>query len=86
MKEYFQGVFTEVNIDIVHTGSIETPVIMEEQNRMLTAEVEFEEFASALKQMHPDKASGPDGYSPAFFSSTYRVWLERRFFAAANSG
>ncbi|XP_074376703.1 uncharacterized protein LOC141718222 [Apium graveolens] len=40
--------------------STETPVITEEQNRILTAEVGFEEFTCALKQMHPDKASGPD--------------------------
>lgn len=34
---------------------------------MLTAEVTFEEFIKAVKQMHPDKASGPDGLNPAFF-------------------
>lgn len=37
------------------------------QNNMLTAELKFEEFTVALKQMHPEKASGPDGFSPTFF-------------------
>ncbi|XP_074364595.1 uncharacterized protein LOC141705594 [Apium graveolens] len=67
VKKYFEGVFTEVNNSTIPGDSTETPVITEEQNRILTAEVGFEEFTCALKQMHPDKASGPDGYSPAFF-------------------
>lgn len=27
----------------------------------------YEEFRAAVKEMHPDKASGPDGLNPAFF-------------------
>lgn len=42
-------------------------MISEDQNMDLVADVSFEEFTVALKQMHPDKASGPDGLNPAFF-------------------
>lgn len=38
-----------------------------EQNRELIDEISFEEFTAAIKSMHPDKASGPDGLNPAFF-------------------
>lgn len=29
----------------------------------------FEEFTIAMSQMHPDKASGPDGLNPAFYQN-----------------
>lgn len=34
---------------------------------MLIAEVNFAEFTFTVRQMHPDKSSGPDGLNPAFF-------------------
>lgn len=37
------------------------------QNASLTEELSFTEFTQAVKSMHPDKASGPDGLNPAFF-------------------
>ncbi|KAL8117764.1 hypothetical protein AgCh_015597 [Apium graveolens] len=40
---------------------------------MLTAEFSFEEFTLAIKQMHPDKASGPDVLNPAFFKSFWSI-------------
>lgn len=33
----------------------------------------FEEFTEAVRQMHPDKASGPDGLNPAFFQNFWKV-------------
>lgn len=33
------------------------------------AGITFDEFTRAVKQMHPDKASGPDGLNPAFFQN-----------------
>ena len=38
-------------------------------NQFLLAPFQFEEFEIAIKQMHPDKASGLDGLNPAFFRS-----------------
>ncbi|KAL8094028.1 hypothetical protein AgCh_035786 [Apium graveolens] len=73
--------------------SIELPVITELQNKELTAELSFEEFTVALKQMHPEKAAGPDGYSPAFFQHLWglvgkdvfdccKKWLDDNVFPA----
>lgn len=40
---------------------------------MLVADLSFEEFSTAIKQMHPDKASGPDGLNPAFFQNFWSI-------------
>lgn len=42
-------------------------VITAEQNDQLTSVFNFDEFTTAVAQMHPDKSAGPDGFSPAFF-------------------
>lgn len=36
-------------------------------NVALTKQLSMEEVHSALKQMHPSKAPGPDGFSPSFY-------------------
>lgn len=46
----------------------EDRIISNEQNEALTVELTFEEFTLAVKQMHLDKASGPDGLNPAFLN------------------
>lgn len=43
--------------------------VSDAQNMNLTAEFSFTEFITTIKQMHPEKASGPDGLNPAFFQS-----------------
>lgn len=43
------------------------------QNDQLTADMTFEEFTVAMSQMHPDKASGPDGLNPAFYQHFWKV-------------
>lgn len=66
VKEYYESIFAgsaEVEIeDMVSANMVST-----EQNNKLVEEMTFEEFTAAVKQMHPDKASGPDGLNPAFF-------------------
>lgn len=47
--------------------------VTEEQNARLTKEVTFEEFTVAFKQMHPDKAPGPDGLNPAFYQNFWNI-------------
>jgi hypothetical protein len=50
-----------------------------------------EELRTALFQMHPDKAPGPDGFNPAFYQHFWdlcgndifeaaKEWLDRGFF------
>lgn len=48
-------------------------VITREQNLKLTKEFSFEEFIVAIKQMHPDKASGPDGINPVLFQNFWTI-------------
>lgn len=47
--------------------------VTEDQNNKLIAEVTLEEFTVAIKQMHPDKASGPDGLNPAFYQNFWKI-------------
>lgn len=49
-------------------------IITDEQNEALTAELNFEEFTLAVKQMHPDKVSGPDGLNSAFFQHVWQLF------------
>lgn len=42
-------------------------------NFLMTARYLFEEFTEAMSQMHPDKASGPNGLNPAFYQSFWKV-------------
>ena len=48
-------------------------VISEAQNNKLTEDFSYEEFTAAIKQMHPDKSSGPDGLNPALFQHFWKL-------------
>lgn len=65
--DYFRGVFGERDTRTLATEESTARLVTDEQNAVLTTEVSFDEFTKAVKQMHPDKASGPDGLNPAFF-------------------
>lgn len=65
----FQKLFAN-DIGEVTIEQIECPRrITTVENELLTKELTFDEFSLAVKQMHPDKASGPDGLNPAFFQT-----------------
>lgn len=67
LKTYFTNVF-EGGVSNTTFPRYEDEVrVTEAQNSMLTASLTFEEFSEAVKGMHPDKTSGPDGLNPAFF-------------------
>ena len=44
-----------------------------EMNQALLKEFRAEEVWSALKQMHPTKAPGPDGMSPIFYQTYWDI-------------
>ena len=44
-----------------------------EMNEELQREFRAEEMWMALKQMHPTKASGPDGMSPIFYQTYWDI-------------
>lgn len=45
----------------------------------LVADLTFEEFSDAIKQMHPDKSAGPDGLNPAFYQNFWSLLGEELF-------
>lgn len=67
LKEYFNQVFSAADSNDSQSNQSSNVVISSIQNEELTAELSFKEFSQAVKSMHPDKASGPDGLNPAFF-------------------
>ena len=63
-------------------------------NEALLSPFTFDEFELAVRQMHSDKTSGPDGLNPDFFQSFWPVlgkdifnacvcWLENKEFPAS---
>lgn len=51
----------------------DSTVITAKQNVKLNSEINFEEFTKAVKQMHPDKSAGSDGFSPAFIQHFWEL-------------
>lgn len=94
LKDYYTNVFSSSDqLTNYHAVSNEVQVTAE-QNSMLTEDITFEEFTSAIKSMHPDKASGPDGLNPAFFQHFWKLlgkevfncckgWLDAGKFSAS---
>lgn len=74
LKEYYSNVFSGgyTNGIVNDVDPSNGLIISEDQNEMLTASLEFEEFTEALKCMHQDKASGLDGLNPAFFQHFWK--------------
>lgn len=73
VMDYFHIVFNDYNWSNSGDYGIAARVITDEQNKELVAEISFQEFTAVAQQMHPDKASGPDGLNPAFFNSSGRA-------------
>lgn len=67
VTDYFSKLFTEEEHTIDMANANSHRMLYAAQNLELTEEFTFEEFTVALKQMHPDKAGGPDELNPAFF-------------------
>lgn len=67
VKDYFTNVFagtSDISDPILYNEEVTVPT---SQNNTLIAVLSFEEFSLAVKQIHPDKASEPNGLNPAFF-------------------
>lgn len=73
LKEYYNNVFSGVEGDAVFTENEGGECITRTQNEMLVANLTFEEFTEAVKSMHPDKASGPNGLNPVFFQHFWNL-------------
>ncbi|XP_024163940.1 uncharacterized protein LOC112170898 [Rosa chinensis] len=74
VTSYFNGLFTSTTPTFTDSEfNFINPVITYEINAQLTKEISGEEVRKALKQMHPLKASGPDGFSPSFYQQFWGV-------------
>ncbi|XP_074342276.1 uncharacterized protein LOC141679766 [Apium graveolens] len=70
MKEYYSGIFKATEANWQEVIDCVPRKITSDKNSELLAEVVDEEVKTALFQMDPDKAPGPDGMTPGFFSKT----------------
>ena len=68
---YFRNLFSSgfPNLDGLEISL--TDVVSLEKNESLVAPFSKEEFTKAIKQMHPEKSSGPNGLNPRFYQ---RFW------------
>lgn len=73
VKEYFTEVFSNIRAGNATLNLVSERRVTSEQNAKLVDDVTYEEFTCAAKQMHPDKACGPDGLNPAFFQQFWPV-------------
>lgn len=65
--DYYAGLYSASQVEWMEVTECVTNFITAEQNLGLLKEVTGDEVKEALFQMHPDKAPGPDGMTPAFF-------------------
>ncbi|XP_024172006.1 uncharacterized protein LOC112178017 [Rosa chinensis] len=71
---YYEKLFTS-SVPTLGEGDLSfvTNILSDEENTRLNSEIKEEEVYKALKQMHPSKAPGPDGFSPAFYQQFWDV-------------
>ena len=76
IEDYFDDIFSYINSGMDQTEDVLVVVdrkINENTNEILLADFTKEEILTALKQMHPDKASGPDNFSALFFQKYWNM-------------
>lgn len=73
MEEYFRKMFTAEGTEMKSILAGVRQSITETQNEVLTTQVSGEEVHKALFSMNPDKAPGPDGFTPAFYQKCWSI-------------
>lgn len=73
IKEYYEGVFARSNTPWTAQGAENADLISGEQNEKLVAELSYEEFTVAVKQMHSDQM----GSTQHFFNISGACWGRR---------
>lgn len=64
VSDYFHELFTGEEYEQEDMNTPGHRKVTDEQNIDLIADFTMDEFTLAIKQMHSDKASGPDGLNP----------------------
>lgn len=85
LREYYMDVFVSPEEGVPESGSSSLSVVTRDPNLKLIADISFEEFTEAMKQMHPDKVSDPDGLNPVFYQN-FRKLMGHEVCIAANIG
>lgn len=70
---YFQDLFSSAQDNTEEVTSCVHSRLSNAQNMELMKEISEAEVKSAIFQMHPDKAPGPDGMTPTFFQKHWKV-------------
>lgn len=73
INEYFTELFMSLNTDGKLSEFEAVNQISATDNEALIAEITCEKVKAAVFFMHPDKASGPDGFNPAFYQAFWDV-------------
>lgn len=76
VKDYFSDIFRGDQQSSSTHFTEESMCMSDSHNQMLVAELSFVGFTNVVKQMHPDKASGPNGQNPAFFQQFWHVFCK----------
>ena len=72
--DYFEDIYKTTSPTQIREVTIAIPArVTEEMNESLNKNFTREEVATALKQMHPIKAHGPDGMSAIFFQKYWNI-------------
>lgn len=72
-ETYFKDIFSSSNLDFDSNCSIlqdMTPKVSDSMNAQLLAPFTRRKIERAIKQMHPSKAPGPDGFPACFIRNT----------------
>lgn len=73
ITNYYQELFSSSQVNSDEVINCVKQKISEEQNVQLMKEITEGEVREAIFHMHPDKAPGPDGMTPAFFQKHWNV-------------
>lgn len=73
ISRYFSELFNASESDWQEIIDCVPRTVTAEQNEELVKQVEEIEVKTALFHMHPDKAPGPDGMTPAFFQKHWKI-------------
>jgi hypothetical protein len=78
-KNYFLELFQKKNNAEAPVTQVIQHSVSAEDNVMLTAPFTKKEFREAMFWMHPDKCSGPDGFSPGFYQQFWNLCSDEIF-------
>lgn len=73
IQNYYKELFSSAQTSCDEVVRCVSTKISSEQNIDLLQEISEAKVRAAIFQMHPDKAPGPDGMTPAFFQKHWKI-------------